>query len=162
MSIEPSPEAEAANPRTISEEQLREGLEKAAPEVAAALKRFEAAAEELGVAVEAAPKSLQVRWRGPDEVDYALCGITPEGKLKTRSVNWKPDRIGKVDLAHEYLAKLASRVGGKVRETDNPKSWYVGGAKSKFPDAIDLLSQQAEWLEIIRWYTGELSSAIER
>ena len=45
-------------------------LAKAAPRAAAALKEFEIAAEELGVSVEAAAKSLQVRWRGPDDVDY--------------------------------------------------------------------------------------------
>jgi hypothetical protein len=28
--------------------------------------------------------------------------------------------------------------------------------------AIELLSRQSEWLDIIRWYAGELSSAIER
>jgi len=118
MRIEPSPEAESAQPRTISEEQQLERLEKAAPEAAAALKRFEDQAEELGLSVEAAAKSLQVRWRGPDDVDYNLGGITPEGKLKTRMVNWRPDNIGRIDLAHEYLAKLAALVGGKVRQTE--------------------------------------------
>jgi hypothetical protein len=39
------------------------------PPLHAPVKRFEAAADELGVSVEAAPKSLQVRWRGPDEED---------------------------------------------------------------------------------------------
>ena len=111
--------------------------------------------------VEAAPKSLQVRWRGPDEVGYALAGITPEGKLKTRNVNWKPDDIGRVDLAHEYLGKVARLIGGKVRELENPRSWYVVEKAGKFPDAIELLSRQDEWLEIVRWYMGELSKAIE-
>ncbi len=161
VSIEPSPEAVAAKPRTISEEQLREGLEKAAPDTAAALKEFEEEAEKLGVSVEAAAKSLQVRWRGPDDVDYALAGITPEGKLKTRPVNWKPDDLGRIDLAHEYLAKVASLVGGKVRQTEKPSGWYVEGVKDRLPNASELLSRQDEWLEIIRWYTGELRSAIE-
>lgn len=62
------------------------------------------------MSVEGAAKSLQVRWPGPDDVKYALAGITPEGKLKTRHVNWKADDIGVTDLAHEYLAKVASLV----------------------------------------------------
>jgi hypothetical protein len=161
VSIDASPEAEAAKARTISEEQLHEELEKAAPGVAAALRRFEETAEPLGVAVEAAAKSLQVRWRGPDDVGYALAGITPEGKLKTRNVNWKPDDRGRIDLAHEYLGKVADLIGGRVRQLENPRSWYVERKTGKFPDAIELLSRQDEWLEIIRWYTGELSKAIE-
>ena len=39
---------------------------------------------------------------------------------ETRPVNWNPDRIGKVDLSHEYLARIASLNGGKVRRTENP------------------------------------------
>jgi hypothetical protein len=39
---------------------------------------------------------------------------------ETRPVNWNPDRIGKVDLSHEYLARIASLIGGKVRRTENP------------------------------------------
>ena len=57
--------------------------------------------------------------------------------------------------------KLATLIGGKVRETKKETGWYVEGAKSRLPDAIELLSRQDEWLEIIRWYTGELSKAIE-
>ena len=60
---------------------MREGLRKAAPEAAAALDRFEEAAKKLGIVVEPASKSLQVRWRGPDDVDYNLGSLTPEGKL---------------------------------------------------------------------------------
>ncbi len=162
VSIEPSPEAEAAERRTISEGQLREGLENAAPVVAAALRQFEKAAEPLGVVVEAAPKSLQVRWRGPDDVDYGLGGIRPDGRLKTMSVNWKPSRLGKIDLSHAYLQRVAMLIGGKVRQTSDPIGWYVEGAKSRLPDANDLLSRQDAWLEVIRWYTSELSSAIEQ
>jgi hypothetical protein len=76
-------------------------------------------------------------------------------------VNYKPDRIGKSDLAHEYLAKIAALIGSNLRRTKDPKGWYVEGTKNRLPDAIDLLSRPREWLEIIRWYTAELNSAIE-
>jgi hypothetical protein len=33
--------------------------------------------------------------------------------------------------------------------------------KDNLPDAIDLLSRSSEWLEIIRWYSTKLNSAIE-
>jgi hypothetical protein len=38
------------------------------------------------------------------------------------------------DRTRAYLAKLARLVGGKVRGTESPKSWYVGVANGKFPE----------------------------
>src|SRR5688572_32108802 len=46
-------------------------------------------------------------WRGPDDVEYPLAGITTDGELRTMLVNKYPDRIGQVEVAHEYLAKVA-------------------------------------------------------
>ena len=76
-------------------------------------------------------------------------------------VNNRPDHIGRIDLSHEYLAKVASLLGSKVRQTEKVAGWYVEGAKTRLPDAIDLLSRQEKWLDIIRWYTDELSAVIE-
>ncbi len=56
---------------------------------------------------------------------------------------------GRIDLAHAYLGKVADLIGGKVRQLENPRSWYVEGKTGKFPDTIELLSRQDEWLEII-------------
>jgi len=75
VSIESIPRDASAQPRTISEDQLREKLKQNMPAVVAALERFEKDARDLGVMVEAAPKSLQIRWTGPDDVDYALGGV---------------------------------------------------------------------------------------
>jgi len=152
---------------SISEDQLRERLQQSAPEVPGALDRFLTNAEELGVHVEPATKSLQIRWRGPDEVIYGLGGIDENGRLLTNSVNWKPNKIGRVDLSHQYIDRLASLIGGQVRETKSPTEWYVvrdsqkTGYNESLPEAITILSRSTEWLEAIRWYTGELSSAIE-
>jgi hypothetical protein len=160
VSIDPMPRNISAQPRTISEEQLREKLKQDVPAVAAALERVEKEARDLGVMIEAAPKSLMFRWTGPDDVDYALGGIASDGTLRTMSINFKPDQIGKVDLAHEYLAKIAALMEKKLLPGEHPKGWRVVGNDGKRPPAIDLLSRSDEWLEIIRWYTSELSSAI--
>jgi len=159
VSIEPPPKVDSG--QTMSDRELRENLQKFAPQVSAALERFEEEAREFGVFVDATPKSLWIRWRGPDDVDYALGGITPEGELRTMLVNYQPDRIGKVNLAHEYLAKIAALIGKSLRRGENAKGWRVEEDKNKRPKAIDLLSRSSEWLEIIRWYTTELRSAIE-
>jgi hypothetical protein len=151
----------SAQPTSISLDQLLETLEKVAPDVPPALAHFQEEAKELGIFVEPASKSLQIRWRGRDDVDYALANITTEGQLRTMRVNFKPDRIGRVDLAHEYLAKIAALIGSKVRQTRDPKGWYVEGTKNRLPDAMDLLSRSSEWVDIIRWYASELDSALE-
>jgi hypothetical protein len=161
ISIEPTPISESTRVGGISEEQLREKLAQNAPAVYAALGRFEDEAEKLGVVVEAAQKSLQIRWIGPDDANYALGGIRPDGELTTMTINYGPDRIGKVELAHEYLSRIAALINKSVRKAEHPRGWRVVGDNNKRPPAIDLLSRSSEWLEIIRWYTTELNSAIE-
>jgi len=76
------------------------------------------------------------------------------------SINFKPDQLGKVDLAHEYLAKVAALMEKQLRPGEHPKGWRIVGNDGQRPPAIDLLSRSDKWLEIIRWYTSELSSAI--
>jgi hypothetical protein len=159
--VMPPPTSKSTRASGISEEQLREKLTQNAPLVAAELARFEEAAEKLGLVVEAARQSLQVRWTGPDEVNYTLGGIRTNGDLTTMSVNYGPDRIGKVELAHEYLSKVAALMGMNVRQGEHAKGWRIVGNNNERPPAIDLLSRSHDWLDIIRWYTTELRSTIE-
>jgi hypothetical protein len=77
------------------------------------------------------------------------------------SVNYGPDRIGKVELAHEYLSKVAALMGMNVRQGEHAKGWRIVGNNNERPPAIDLLSRSHDWLDIIRWYTTELRSTIE-
>ena len=146
---------------SITQEQLLERLARSSPGAPEALKHFLEEADALGVFAEPATKSLQIRWTGPDETNYALAGITPDGELKTFQVSWKPNDIGRIDLAHEYLQRVATLIGGKVRETPDPAQWYIVKGE-KNPPAMELLTKSDDWLDIIRWYTGELSAAIER
>lgn len=171
VTIEPqegtSGKSTSAQRTSISQDRLLEMLAATTPQLPEALKTFLENAGELGVFVEPAAKSIQLRWRGPDDVVYALGGIDQHGKLLTDSVNWKPNQINEVDLSHEYLERLASLVGGTVRRTQSPTAWYVvrdgkrRGYNESLPQAIDLLSRPNEWLETVRWYTGRLGSAIE-
>ena len=146
---------------SISEDQLFELLRLTAPETADALKRFRAEAEQLGVFIEPAPKSLQLKWYGPDEVAYPLGGISTSGELRTYSLGYKSSYIGRLDLWHSYLDKLATAIGGKIRHTPKPEEWYLVKEGKDLPEAMDLLSQSHKWLDTIRWYVGELSTAIE-
>jgi hypothetical protein len=161
ISVESIPTSETSGARGISEELLREQLHKNAPTTASALTSFETSARNLGVFVDAAPASLHVRWQGPDGIDYSLGGVTSKGQLRTNSVTFKPYLLGRVDLAHEYLARIAALMGKSVHRSEKPKGWRVDGGEANLPDAIDLLSQPQKWLSVIRWYTGELTKAIE-
>ena len=159
--VDALPKEASVQPTSISQDRLIEMLQATAPETVKALNTFREKATPLGVFVEPAPKTLQFRWRGPDDEDYWLGGITPNGELRTMQVNYKPYQIGKVDLAHEYLAKIATLMGKSVHRGAHPKGWRVLDEHAQRPKAIELLSHPDEWLEIIRWYTNELSEAIE-
>jgi hypothetical protein len=121
----------------------------------------------IGHVVEPASKSLQLRWRGPDDVIYALGGIDEHGSLLTNMTNWKPSQIGRLDLSHAYLGDIAALINGDIRQTKKPAEWYVvkkgveRGYSESLPDAMDLLAKPDKWLGAVRNYTEALSSAID-
>jgi hypothetical protein len=144
---------------SISQERLLEILAEVEPGLPSVLRSFLDRAGDLGVVLDTAPKSLQLRWRGPEDLSFALGGIDERGELLTYNVGWVPDAIGRLELAHEYLQKIADLIGGDVRKTANPAQWYVTIAKRQ-PGAMVLLSRQDEWLALIGEYTEKLSTAL--
>ena len=83
---------------SISQDRLLEILAEVEPEVPSAVQSFLDRAGDLGIVLEAATKSLQLRWRGPEDQSFALGGINENGDLLTQNVNWWPDSIGHVEL----------------------------------------------------------------
>ena len=81
--------------------------------------------------------------------------------MLTYNVGWAPDSVGHIELAHEYLQKLADLVGGEVRKTANPGQWYVAlkGTKQQ-PSAMVLLTRQDEWRILIGEYIEKLTTAL--
>jgi len=67
---------------------------------------------------------------------FALGRVNEEGELLTYNVGWMPNAIGHIELAHEYLERIADLIDGEVRKTANPGQWYVAfeGAPSAPPD----------------------------
>jgi hypothetical protein len=126
-----------------------------------AVQSFVDRAGNLGVVLEAAPKSLQIRWRGPGDQSFALAGINEHGELRTPNVSSGADAIGHVELAHEYLEKIATLIGGEVRKTPHPTQWYVTQKGTKqYPSVTELLKRQDEWLTLIGEYTEKLRAAL--
>lgn len=132
----------AGRKTSISQDVQIEMLAKIAPELPEALRRFLERGENLGIYLDAAAKSLQLRWRGPDDTVFAVGGINKRGELMTYNINWAPDSIGRIDLAHDYLERLAVLLGYEVRQA---RDWYVAlpGSNSE-PPAMALLQRPDE------------------
>ena len=160
--VSPGP-IEHTTPRAIglTEDRLRETIASSAPGVPGALDRFAALAADHGVYLEPGRKSLMIKWRGPDDVSYSLGGVTTDGQFISYPANWNPDVLGRIDLAHDYLMAVANLVGGEVRKTPTPASWYVAKAGTKLPGAMDILAKSEAWLKVIDTYTAKLREAIE-
>jgi hypothetical protein len=160
--VEPVPERGAdGRERTtsISQERLLEMLVKVDPALPSAIESFADRAADLGVVLDTAPKSLQFRWRGPEDLSFALGGIDERGELLTYNVGWVPNAIGRLELAHEYLEKIANLIGGYVRKTTNSAQWYVT-LRSRQTPVMVLLTRQDEWLAVIKEYIEKLSAAL--
>jgi hypothetical protein len=69
------PGADDTGPRTsIPQDRVLEILAGVEPELPSAIQAFLDRADDIGVVLEAAPKSLQFRWRGPGDQSFALGG----------------------------------------------------------------------------------------
>ena len=149
-------------PRAIglTEERLREAIASSIPGATDALDKFAALASDRGVFVEPGRQSLMIKWRAQDGASYSLGGITTSGEFISYSVNWSPNGLGRIDLAHEYLQGLADIVGGEVRKTPTPASWYVVKTGTVLPRAMDVLDRSDAWLKLIDSYAAKLRDAI--
>ncbi len=149
-------------PRAIglTEDRLREAIASRVTGAIDALDKFSDLAADHGVFVESNGKNLRIKWRGPDEVNYPLGDISQSGDFISWAVNQKPNDLGRIDLAHDYLASLADLVGGVVRETPGPTNWYVVKAGTQLPNTMDVLTKSDAWLTLIDSYTSKLASVI--
>lgn len=162
LAVEPmsAPASSTGRPRStsISEEQFFEGLKQHDPALVEALRSFLDRAAEIGVVAQPASKSLMIRWQDPAGKFFTLGAITTEGQLRTNSVGWMPDSIGRVDLAQAYLQELAALIGGQVQRTPHPANWYVTNRDKAAPLATAVLGNN-DWMAVIQNYTNKLSHA---
>lgn len=146
---------------SLSQERIIESIAERAPDFPAALKEFAAAADQHGVFIEPATKSLMVRWPSPDGDLFTVGAFDLIGNFVTGSVGWRPNGLGLLDVAHGYLAKVAALVGGSVKQTPTPDNWYVVIPGGKLPDAMTLLNRRDEWLMKIVEYGQALNEAMQ-
>ncbi len=146
---------------SISVEQGLEQLRAESEETASLLEAFVEKAKDRGVFLDAATKSLVIRWAGPDDRAYALASISPGAKLTTWNVGLAPSSTGHVDLAHDYLGALARLIKGRIRETPTAGNWNVVDTSGKQPQALTLLRKSDEWLTVIDDYIKALQQALQ-
>jgi len=85
----------SANTRkTISVEQGMEALRIHSAATAKALEDFLRLASDRGIYLDAATRSLVIRWAGPDDRAFPLASIYPNGDLVTENVNPDYSRDG--------------------------------------------------------------------
>ena len=163
ISIEPSVvpciDKKSSRTSTMSEDIFFESLRSKQPATATALQVFLEKAQDCGVFLDPATKSAGLKWQAPSGQTFNLGGITLNGALTTYQVGWVPVSIGLTDLAHDYLENLSRIIGGRVRKTQHEGQWYVVKNGLNYPEALDALQADGEWLTLIEDYTNKLAKA---
>ena len=161
--VEKAPEADrAVTPRGgLTQDRIIESITSIQPRFADSLRTFAAAAEEHGLFLAPATKSLMVRFQGPDDSPFTAGGFGVDGAFVTYSVNWRPAALGLVHISHQYLESVAALLDGSVRKTATPQQWYVVAKDGKSPSAMDILGRSESWLPLIVEFHQRLREAME-
>jgi hypothetical protein len=150
---------------TISEEKFFEELGADDPGLPERLRAFLDELEPLGIQPEHGQTSLILRWQ-PDELHkFNLGTIETNGEVLTRPVNWVADYIGRLDISHRYLERLADLVGGVVKRTPKRQGWSSTTRSGEPVRLADLLDRSDGWRAAIEEFidaaTDTLRSAAD-
>lgn len=145
---------------TISQEKFFEELGADDPGLPERLRAFLDELEPLGIQPEHGQTSLILRWQ-PDELHkFNLGTIETNGQVLTRPVNWVADYIGRLDISHRYLERLAALVGGVVKRTPKPQAWYSATTSGEPVRLADLLDPRDGWRAAIEEFSDAASDAL--
>lgn len=136
---------------SISRERFHEELEANLPGAESRLQAFLHRAEELGVFPQFY-KAMMLKWQGAEDAAFTVGGVTMEGEFITYSIGWTPDNLGRLDIAHRFLERLAEILGGKVRKTARGARWEVVMPDDTLPSFDLVLQKQDTVLEAMRGY----------
>src|SRR5207249_6165442 len=135
---------------TISEERFYEELAANFPTIEPLLKAFTARLQAIDVGIDFGKKSMILRWR-PDEQHLWNLGIVDtSGRVVMEILNGQANAVGRLNLSHAYLKRLASLVpGAYVKQTPKPTGWYVGKGE-KYIAVDEMLAHGDDCLAAIR------------
>lgn len=146
---------------TISEEKFFEELGADDLGLPDRLRTFLDTLDPLGIQREYGQASLILRWQ-PDEIHkFNLGTIETNGQVPTNMVNWVADSIGRLDISHRYLERLANLVGGFVKRTPKPQAWYAATKGSEPVRLVDLLDRRDEWRSAIEEFIDAATNALK-
>ncbi|MDF1806811.1 hypothetical protein [Hyphomonas sp.] len=148
--------------RSISEEQLFEALAGLNPALPTRLRRFVEGLGDIGVRLETASRSLVIRWRDEMGGELNLGAITEKGEYITEYANWAAHGIARLDLSHGYQDQVAKFIGGSVRKTPKPESWYVVTSGTQKPTIELMLAHEELWASAIRTLVEKFSKALNQ
>ena len=150
-----------SKPTSLTVETFFESLASADPALPSQIRSLLADLEPLGIVADV-KRNLSLKWHGPDDAEFHLGVIDLEGRLVTDYANWSADGIGRLDLAHDYQAKLAALVpGGQVRQTPKPSGWRVVDAQGRSPLVAVLLGRKDAWLGTMADYAAKLADVLK-
>lgn len=160
LRMAPAADRQAA-PATLSEETFYEALADIDPDLPNDLKSFLTRIEPLGIEA-VVRRNMMLRRRSESAANLNLGAIDLKGRFVTDYANWPAERIGRIDLAHDYQKALARILAGhQVRRTPKANGWRVVGPDGSEPPVRALLSHQDDWAEAMNRYGRELSTAAE-
>jgi hypothetical protein len=153
--------APAVKTTSITEEKFYEELAASLPAVVPALKAFRARLEEIGVRADFGRTSMLLKWRPDEQRAWNFGAIMINGKVWTDAINLPADTVGRLDLSHDYLQRLASFIkDAYVKKTPRPTTWFV--AKGGTYVTIDqLLAHEDEWYAAIEDFMAKVTDALK-
>lgn len=137
-------------PRRLSlgEDEFYETLDRRDPGLTAHLKRFLMKAEDLGVTADW-QRALNLKHAFPGENPLNLGTIDKDGFLETGPASW----WNRADIGRPYNQKLASLIGGFVRDVKGGQQIAVRTTTEKMPRLSEFLpAHEQEWLDSISEY----------
>jgi hypothetical protein len=155
-------DGQTAKRTSLSEEKFFELLGSNHPTVVPKLKGFAERLADLSVVTEFGTKSMSLKWQPDEKRSWNLGAITMSGEVNMDYLGGAADTAGLLDLAHQYLRKVAALVpGGYVKQTPNPIYWRVLKGNSPIP-ITDMMAVSDGWYDVIRWFTGASLEALKQ
>ena len=145
-------------PKSLTEEQFFESLEDNMSGGAEWLRNILSRLEDLGVSWEI-KMSLILRLNPTGEMNFNLGYFGVDGRLWTSAATWAPDKLGRVELAHQYLYDLADIIPNAfVREHETAVEWLVKTNKSIIT-INDIKGHEDEFISVIEKYLLSIKEA---
>jgi len=115
----------APRPTSLSEDEFYSILGSKHPQAPTFVRSLVSRLEKLGLTTEF-KRSLIMRWNGTDGRPHNVLNIRKLGMVMVDPVSWKMKTKAERAVAMTYKQRIATAVGGKLRNTSNEQNVYVG------------------------------------